>query len=372
MSYTSKYNETISEKVSKRLQVSYTSDGNGKLSKIDVQIDNTTHTFSGNGSKNIDIEAKIPITVEIEVDTRPFDASVVDCSGNVGLLTGAVVATEAAQILSINKNSKKVANSIVTGFFSYIKSEISQQISELSQNIDAQLMHVKELAQACVAKKIQMEGDFNRISSRYTKIFDDLNNELSNRIQELDKPTFVFKKETDTQNERTTENDLVNIAAISGGEFGNLQAKISTSIAKKRALDTLIQAKVFLMQQKVVNNTIQKCMLNDSLNAQNFSPICFIETKCEKEEVSKDLFTPTFLNSLNDITKKNEIIERFSDATNSWSDIPKEYSDSLNLYFSAEINSKCSSADDHAIRVKEMIQKIANIGSMKVINLKTV
>lgn len=368
MSYTRKYQETISEKISKQIKVSFLPDSSGKIGKVDVQIDSKTLSFSGNGTKNIDIDAKIPVSVEIKVDTRSFDASVIHCNSNVNLLTGAVVATEAAQILSINKNSKKVANTIVSGFFSYIKSEISQQISELSQNIDAQLMHVKELAKACVTKKTQMEGDFDRISSRYTKIFHDLNNELSNRIHELDKPTFVFKQATDSQNKRSTENDLVNVATISGGEFGNLQAKISTSIAKKRALDTLGQAKVFLLQQKIMNKTIQQCMLNESVETQNFSPVCFIETNDEEDLTKKDLFTPPFVDKLNENSKKKEIIERFSDAANTWSEISKEYSDKLSLYFSAEINNMYSSADQHPMRVKQMIQKIASIESMKVNN----
>jgi len=355
MSYSRKYSETITVRGSKTVTVSYPKSESG-----------------GSKSVTVDYVENVPVDVNIHVDTDPFDNSVENCNTNVNLLTGAVVATEAAQILSIDKNSKKVASTIISGFFGYIRSEISQQVAELSQNIDAQFMHLKELAQSCLGKKKQMEGDFNRISSRYIKIFDDLNNELSNRVHELDKPTFVFKKETDAQNKRTSENDLVNTAAILGGECGNLQAKISTSIAKKRALDTLNQAKVFLWQQKKLNNTIQKCMLNENADSRKFSPVCFIETNSEKNQICKNLFTPTFLTALNENTKKSEIMERFSETTNSWSVIPKEYNDNLNLYFNSELNKAYSSADQHAVRVKEMIQKIANLGSMKVINFQNI
>lgn len=77
-----------------------------------------------------------------------------------------------------------------------------------------------------------MEGDFLRISSRYIKTFDDLNNELSNRIFELDKPTFVFKKELDNQSIRTTNNDLVNTVAIFGKEEANYNQKLALQLLK--------------------------------------------------------------------------------------------------------------------------------------------
>lgn len=378
MSYSRKYNETISELISKRLAVTYSTDKDGKLNKIEVEIDNKTHSFSGRGSKTIDISAKIPVTVEIELDTHSFDSSVEDCNKNVNLLTGAVVATEAAQIASINKNSKKIAtsidvnskkiaNTIITGFFGLIRSEISQQIAELTQGIDSQLMHLRELSKAVVDKKRQMEGDFLRISSRYTKTFEDLNNELSNRIFQLDKSAFVFKKELDNQNIRTTNNDLVNTVTVFGQEGSELQSKISASIAKKRALDTLTVAKVFLWQQKKLNNTIQQSMLNDSTESLQYSPICFIETKADKNQLSKGLHSPSFVSSLQENQTKNELIEQFNESTNEWVTITKDYTDNLKLYFNSELNNAYNTADQHSVRVKEMIQKITNLSSIQTI-----
>jgi|JI6StandDraft_1071083.scaffolds.fasta_scaffold26110_3 hypothetical protein len=353
MSYTRTYRERIAVHYSGTVSYNYPASQNG-----------------GSGTAHYSGTEYEDVNVSIEVDTEPFDNSVEHCNTNVNLLTGAVVATEAAQIVSIDKNSKKVAETIITGFFGYIRSEISQQIAELSQNIDAQLMHLKELAQSCLAKKKQMEGDFTRISSRYIKIFDDLNNELSNRIYELDKPTFVFKKELDNQSIRTTNNDLVNTVAIFGKEGSELQSKISASIAKKRALDTLNKAKVFLWQQKKLNNTIQQSMLNESTESPQYSPVCFIETKADKNQISKGLHTPLFVSALQENQIKNELIEQFNESTNSWSTITKDYTDNLKLYFNSELNKSYTTADQHSVRVKEMIQKIANLGSIQTISVQ--
>ena len=262
MSYTRSYRESITVSGSESDTFSYPASENG-------------------GSKTVTIHytKDVPVEVNIFVDTNPFERSISKVKGNVDLLTGAVVATETAEIISKEKNAKKVGKSIVKGFFSYIKSEISQQISELTQNVNAQLVHLKELSQSCLSKKKQMEGDFNRIASRYVKIFEDLNHELSNRILELDKAAFVFKKETDNSKVRTTNNDLVNTIAISGKEGCDLQAQISASISKKRAFDTINKAIIFLRQQNRMNETIQKSTFNESISNSIYLTICYIETK---------------------------------------------------------------------------------------------
>ena len=226
------------------------------------------------------------IEVNVEVDTEPFEESIYNCNQSIGGLTGAVVATEAAQIASINANAKKVSGAIVKGFFSTIRSEITQQIAELKSQVDATLIHLRGLAQRCVEKQKQMERDYNSIAKRYLKTFEDLNNELSNRIYELNKPAFVFSKQSNQQNNRAYENDLVSTVAVFGKEGAELEAKISASIVKKRALDTIEKANTFLLKQKQLEELINRNMLKESKNATAYAPICFIEM--ENEQITRD------------------------------------------------------------------------------------
>jgi hypothetical protein len=351
MSYTRNYRETITVSGSKTISVSYPASQEG-----------------GTTSATVHYTEEVPVDVNIHVDTIPFDYSVTHVNGNVDLLTGAVVATEAAEIASKERNAVKVGGTIVNGFFSYIRSEISQQISELSQNIDAHLMHLKELAQTCLSKKKQMEGDYNRISGRYVKVFDDLNNELSNRVYELDKSAFVFKKETDNQKIRTSSNDLVNTITICGIESSDLQSKIGTSIAKKRALDTLIKAKVFLLQQKKLNTTIQQCMLNNSLACSIYTLCCYVESNDSSNRIDKNVYSSDFISVLKNQSKKNEIVEHFLSDLIEWNKPSPEIQKNLSLYFNTELNNSSSLNDQHSVRVRETIQKMANITSLNVIN----
>jgi hypothetical protein len=353
MSYSRKYRERIAVPYSGTVRYSYPASEKG-----------------GSGTAQYSGTAYEDVNVNIEVDTIAFDNSVESCNTNVNLLTGAVVATEAAQILSIDRNAKKVGKTIVDGFFGYIRSEISQQIAELTQGIDSQLMHLSELSKAVADKKRQMEGDFLRISSRYIKTFDDLNNELSNRIFELDKPTFVFKKELDNHSSRTTGNDLVNTVAIFGKEGTELHSKISASIAKKRALDTLHKAKIFLWQQKKLSNTVHQSMLNESTESPQYSPVLFMETKADKSQISKGIHASSFVTALQDNQAKNELLEQFNEPTNSWSAISKDYTDNLKLYFNSELNKSYTAVDQHSVRVKEMIQKMANLASIQTISVQ--
>jgi len=86
MSYTRTYRERIAVHYSGTVSYNYPSSQNGGSG--------TAH-YSGTEYEEVD--------VHINVDTDPFDNSVEHCNTNVNLLTGAVVATEAAQLVSIDK-----------------------------------------------------------------------------------------------------------------------------------------------------------------------------------------------------------------------------------------------------------------------------
>ncbi|MDR2292080.1 MAG: hypothetical protein LBE11_01220 [Prevotellaceae bacterium] len=342
MSYSRRYHERIAVRYSGSKTVSYPASQHGG-----------SHTVYYDGTTYEDIN------VNINVDTNPFDKSVAGCNASVSALTGAVVATEAAQIASIDANSKKVAGTIVNGFFDYIRSEISQQVMELSQNIDAHLLHLRELAKNCIAKQKQMEIDYNRISNRYLKIFDDLNKELENRIFALDKPAFVFKRNIDSHSDRTSDNDLVSTVAVFGREGGELQAKISASVAKKRALNAINKANIFLWKQKKLQSTINQSMLNKSVDATRFSPVCFVETSDDKNPTVRNVYQAGFLPKIN----QNELVEKFK--SQPWSNGTKEQKDNIQRYFNSEVSNAYTSANKHDERVKETLVKIFNINSIK-------
>lgn len=130
------------------------------------------------------------VTVDITVDTAPFDASVVTCSGNVGELALAAgsAARDIVEAKSISAN--RISDSLIRGFSGLIVNEIRQKMVELTAKIPAKLQELKALASNCIAKHGQMTRDYERITSRYTKLFDSLDQNLHAALLELDRPVF--------------------------------------------------------------------------------------------------------------------------------------------------------------------------------------
>jgi hypothetical protein len=77
---------------------------------------------------NVSFSGTVPVDITIDVDTDPFDNSVSGVKRSVDVLTGAVVAMNAAQRAAIQRTTDEVAKSLIDGFFGTIKTEISQKL----------------------------------------------------------------------------------------------------------------------------------------------------------------------------------------------------------------------------------------------------
>ena len=266
---------------------SFHTDNEGKVisrSSGQVHVDFNGHTFSylvglNGGTDYHDLGHAETVDVDIEVDTDPFDESVSSCNSHVNALTGSVTATEAAQVLSINENSKKVAKTIITGFFKNVQADISSRILELSQKVDSRLMHLREQAKMLQSKKAQMESDYQRTRARYSKIIEDLNKELENRVRALDEPIFKMVSIVEVESERMINADFADIASIIAKENTALSAQIGAAMTKKRAKQAISQAVDFLKIQKMTNMAIDRSTIS-GLKAENggyYLPVCFFE-----------------------------------------------------------------------------------------------
>jgi hypothetical protein len=92
------------------------------------------------------------------------------------------------------------------GFYMLVKSQISQKAVAAYTEMSSKQITLLQLAKALDNIKRQMEGDYNMIAKRYTKLFQSLNKALETRIRELDRPamqlaeirkTIVFDKHKD-------------------------------------------------------------------------------------------------------------------------------------------------------------------------------
>lgn len=302
-----------------------------------------TVSYSGTAYENV--------TVNILVDTTDFDRSVGVCSNSVGGLTGSIVATEAAQIKAIRDNSHKVGSTIVNGFYKTVQSEISQQIVELTTTVDSNLMHLRQLAEKCNNIQRQMQNDYSRLLSRYSKVFDDLNSELENRIFELCRPVFLFKRHTDERIGQAISGDMSSAAAVSGAESSVLEARIASSLAKRRASSTIQQANNFLAKQKNTERVLYDNTIDENLAGGIYLPVCYIETK-DNGVTNRQAHKPKMLERVD----SRRLVESIKD-----SDLQNELSrksEHLEESFNREVASAFKTTNEHNQRVMDYITKL--------------
>lgn len=219
-----------------------------------------------------------PVYVTIDVDTNAFDASVAQCNNSVDGLTTAVVATEAAQVESKRKASAKIAASIIKGFFEYVGADLSQKMKELSSKCESLFVALMGHKDNCLAKRSQMQDDYNRISKRYSKLFEDLDKETVSRIEVLDKPTFQFADTAQKVIDRNGNTELLGISTISATENIKLETVLSCSHVKQQANILLGKANDYLQGTYRLANSVRD-MLSDSGDAENILlPVMYTET----------------------------------------------------------------------------------------------
>jgi len=142
--------------------------------------------------------------IDCFVDTKPMAAEINTVSNHIKGTTTAVAAMQAAVITAEEKAAELVCTSVNKGFFTMIRSQISQKTAKLKSEIDSHLLQLKLQQNQLSAFKRRMERDYNMISNRYMKLFSELNSTLKQRIFELDKPIVDFaEREAEKESNRT-------------------------------------------------------------------------------------------------------------------------------------------------------------------------
>ncbi len=342
-----------------------TENGGARLStssgRVTVYYDGRQRSFpiSVNGSGDSgDLSYTETVDVEIDVDTEPFDDSISTCNHHVNALTGSVAATETAQVASVAENSKKIATTIITGFFKNVQADISSKIVELAQRVDSRLLHLHEQAKTLQAKRQQMEDDYQRTKARYSKIVLDLNKELENRVKALDEPIFKMVSVVEGESKRMVNADFAEIASIVAKENTALSTQIGAAMTKKRAKQAISKAVEFLRIQKLTNIAIDRSTISGLTgeNGSYYLPVCYFETKDANGTVQHDCaYDKEHLPS--SVTDKIEdSIFSNPEMVSSMHEVERE---NVEKFFNASIQDAMKgTTDPHDIRVINTISKL--------------
>lgn len=230
-------------------------------------------------------------TFNYTVDTKPMADEIRSVSKQVNATTGAVVAMQTAVIIAEEKAADHVCNNVNKGFYSLIRSQISQKMAKLQSEVDSHLMQLVQQKNALLSIKNRMQKDYNMIASRYIKLFNGLNSNLKQRVFELDKPTIDFAvKEVDKVSNRSKY--LTATIPIAQLESLAASQKIVASNVKYRGFNVIKSMRSFLFEMNTQKKITDQILINDGRYTETatvYIPIVICECNRDKTDAGVEI-----------------------------------------------------------------------------------
>ncbi|KIP56064.1 hypothetical protein [Prevotella pectinovora] len=288
--------------------------------------------------------------IPCSVDTAPMAAELQSVSNHVKGTTAAVVTMQTAVIAAENKGANKVCSNVNRGFFTLMRSQISQKIANKQSRVEALIMQLGQQKRQLLSIKTNMEREYGRIAERYLRIFTSVNKELESRIRQIDQPVFeLVNKHMMTSSNRM--NALSGWVTTSQAEGITQSQQILVSKMKHNAQVALEQSTEFLSQigeQRVLTGKvlISNPMGNESKTYQ--IPVVIWETLNDNSGIPRtEVNTPEALAKIHSDQINNVIRES---ETLPWGE---DQSSMVAEEFMSIVDSSASTP-----RVKDMIKKM--------------
>ena len=360
MSYRKKFERKVKADYSASIYVSLPVTATDEMIKgvsVEIESENVKKTFKGIGWFTLNDYAEEDVEVQIDVDTAPFDSSVRVCNNQVSGLTASVETLNSAQCVAISENAEKVSKTIIDGFFHTIRTDLSAQKAELEQAVEARLMLLREQATSLQEKQKSLSESYARTSARYKKLFDDLNNELSSRIHQIDQPVFNLVKDVDKHSDRMLHTDMVQAAVTMSKESSLLQEQIRSAAVKHHALQAMGQLQEFLTLKALSEKSIKSSCVEGRGNEGYLVPICYMKTESEGNQIEQLCEIPGDYSSKN--PKLKELLcERLEETELEEMDANEK--EQLKSYVQSEMDDNIVNNDEHSDRVRAIINRMLN------------
>jgi hypothetical protein len=295
------------------------------------------------GSGSAHYSGSIPIDVTINVNTSPFDGSVDRFKDSIDVLGTSVAAMHVAQCAAIQQTAKDVSDSLINGFYGTINTELSQQLQALDSAIKAGFGLIQQQGKAMVGKKDVMENDFNRISSRYVKIFADLDNECYKRIYTLDKKSFTLSEKALRQLiiEFTSNAAAANLLGIE--EESSSKNIVFVSSMNRKTMEVLKTLHDYITQEFNMNSRVESLLFNEEIG-ENISvcvPVIWSESDilqgtgaASGNGVIQECVIPDQIDQQGKKTI-TEKMDKYCSGSSAWETLKETEQESLNREFNA-------------------------------------
>ncbi len=291
-------------------------------------------------------------TFNYTVDTNPMAAEISSVSNHIKGTTTAVVAMQTAVVVAEGRAADHVCSNVNKGFFTLIRSQISQKMAKLQSDVDSHLMQLNQQRKQLLAIKGRMERDYNMISGRYTKLFTGLNQNLKQRIFELDRPTIDFAvREVEKASNRTKY--LTATVPVAQLESLAMSQKIIASNVKFRGMKVIGSMTNFLSFMDEQKHLTERILLPDSRveNATLSVPVIIAEMNFDKFDNRNIEITVSKvqLNSTTQTVVKNTVSQNVDNLQWQKSEIDREVKSEFSKFLSSYNSSQ---------RVKDMASKL--------------
>jgi hypothetical protein len=304
--------------------------------------------------------------IDCVVDTNPMAQEIGTVSNHIKGTTTAVVAMQTAVILAEDKAANHVCQNVNKGFFTLIRSQISQKMAKWQSDVDSHLMQLNQQRKQLLAIKGRMERDYNMISGRYVKLFNGLNTNLKQRIFELDKPTIDFAvREVEKVSNRTKY--LTATVPVSQLESLAISQKIIASNVKFRGMKVIGSMTNFLSEMNEQKKLTDRILLSADSHIQNATlsvPVIISECNFDKfdNKSVEILVSKVQLNQSTQSAIKNAVVGNIDNLQ--WQK-DLEISKDIKSEFSKILSNSSSSQ-----RVKDMTNKLFMTNNFQTIKNK--
>ena len=217
--------------------------------------------------------------IDCVVDTNPMAHSINTVTHHINGTTAAVVGMKAAVIKAEQDAAEHVCSNVNRGFYTLIRSQISQKMAKLRSEVDSLLMQLNQQRKQLTGLRNRMERDYNLTSSRYLKTFTSINRNLRQRVYELDRPVMDFAtKDMEQVTNRTSQ--LTAVVPLSQEESVKQSQHIIASNIKYRGMQVVRSASRFLEGSRDLNEMTAKVLLPENI-AKPSEQILYPALVCE-------------------------------------------------------------------------------------------
>lgn len=213
------------------------------------------------------------------VDTQEMASSIDGVSSHVNSVTTAVVAMQSAVVAAEVAAAHRVCQHVDHGFFSLIRSQITQKVARLRSEVDSHLIEMRQQSQALAAIKTRMERDFQMVATRYGRVFHSIDLSLRNRVFELDKAVsgLVHREIEHLQLRMLSQQAQVPMHQLESVQTSQLVAASQTKVNAHRA----IQAMQSFLSASSRQSLLLESVLSDcapAVSGVRYMPLLLIES----------------------------------------------------------------------------------------------